>query len=445
MLMPETVPAGIVARIYGNLGRLIGGKAAAGVIGLVYMIVAARSLGPADYGVLVLVHAFAITVGGIIEFPGWHAVVRYGARALAREDKPGLAKLLRFVGSVEVVGGLLAVLVAAILAPILGPGLGWSATALTFAVPYSFAVLASVRSTAAGYLQLAGRFDLLGRHNVVAPLVRLIGALFAALSGLGLKAFLIAWLIAALAEWLVMWLLAIHVARQQLRGTSLRGGLRGVLAENPGIWRFMIAANADITLSELAGRITPLVVGWMLGPGAVGLYAVAQRATVVIAQPAQILGQAAYAELARLIAANGHGDRLKRALLHCAGIAALAALPVIIVLGLFASDISVLIGGKAFGEAAGVLVYLTIARGFSLAGPPASATLVALGRPGLSVTANLVVNLGLLPLLPLLLANFGLAGAGWHAILQSAMASTLLMWFALRESILPPRHTAGIA
>jgi hypothetical protein len=101
-------PQGIVRRIYANLARLIGGKAGAGIISLAYMVIAARALGPADYGVLMLVHTFAMTVGGIIEFPGWHAIVRYGAEALETKDRDRLGRLLRFAGAVELTGGVAA-------------------------------------------------------------------------------------------------------------------------------------------------------------------------------------------------------------------------------------------------------------------------------------------------------------------------------------------------
>lgn len=47
---------GPVRRIYQNLGLLLGGKAAAGLISLVYVVAAARILGPEQYGVLVLVN-----------------------------------------------------------------------------------------------------------------------------------------------------------------------------------------------------------------------------------------------------------------------------------------------------------------------------------------------------------------------------------------------------
>lgn len=436
-----------VRRIYANLLRLIGGKAAAGLIGLAYMLIAARGLGPRDYGVLVLVHGFAMTIGGIVEFPGWHAIVRYGAQARSQHDMPRLARLLRFAGLIEALGGLGAVVVAAVLGRLIGARLGWSPVAVAFAVPYSLAVLASIRATPAGYLQLAGRFDLLAAHNLVAPLVRLGGAIVAGVGHAGLHGFLVAWLVAALAEWAAMWGLGIHAARRTLHGTRLLGGLGGVRAANPGIWRFMLAANADVTLAELSGRVAPLVIGWMLGPVAVGLFAVAQRATVVIAQPAQMLGQAAYAELAGLVAAGGHGAPLRRAVGRCLAAALAAGLPVVALLMLFGRGVAVLLGGQAYAGAAGLIAWLAGARVILLAGPPASAALIALGRPGLSVAANLAANLALLPLLPLLLGRFGMAGAGWQAVLQALVAAALLLWFVRRESgpvpSLAPRSAAA--
>lgn len=436
---------GTVGRIYGNLGRLLGGKAAAGLISLAYIAIATRALGPADYGVLVLVHGYAMVVGGLVAFPGWHAIVRYGAQAVSAGDNPRLARLLRFAGLVEGCAGLLAVAMAAVLAPVLGPHLGWSPTAMAFAGFYSFAVLGSIRATPAGYLQLAGRFDLIGAHNLVAPAVRLGGAAVAAAMHAGLRGFLIAWLAAALAEWAVMWALGLGVARRRLDGTPLLGGVRGVVAENPGLRRFMIAANADITLGELSGRLAPLAIGWVLGPAAAGLYAVAQRATVVLSQPALVLGQAAYAELARLVADGGSGATLRKALRRSLGIALAAALPVTGLIAVFRTPIAVLIGGQGFAAAGGIMLWLACARAVLVVAPPIGAALTALGRPGLSVTANLVSGLGLLIILPVMLAWFGLAGAGAHALLQAVAAAGLLSWFVWRETdTVAPRPVSAV-
>jgi O-antigen/teichoic acid export membrane protein len=429
-----TAPSEIVRRIYGNLGKLMGGKAVAGLISLAYMIIAMRALGVRDYGILILVHSYTITVGGIIEFPGWQTVIRYGAQSLEAGDRARLVRLMRLTAVIELAMGVIAVAAAALLAPLIGPRLGWSPTALQFAGAYSFAVLATIRSTAAGYLQLNGRFDLLGIHNLIAPTVRLLGALIAVAAGAGLQGFLYAWLVAALLEWAAMWALALFVARRNLAGVKLIGSPRGAVAENPGIRRFMLAANADATLSDLAPRIVPLAVGWILGPVAAGVYAVAQRATAVIAQPAGNLGPAAYTELARLVAAGGQGSEIRQTFVKSVQIALMAAMPYLLLVALFGHSLARLMGGKHFSAAGDIMVWLVAARTILLVGPPASAALVALGRPGLSVAANLVCSLVSLPLLPVLMMWLGLQGAAFHALLQSFASAVLLGGLVWRQT-----------
>jgi len=427
--------AGITRRIFKGLGLVLSGKAGAGLISLVYLIIAARALGPRDYGILVLVHGYVTAVCGIVEFPAWQAIVRYGAEAAEADMPHRLARLLRFGTVVELAGGAAAILAAMLLAPFVGPHLGWPPETVAFAIPYSFAVLGSVRSAPAGYLQLIDRFDLIGLHNIVQPMVRLIGATLALLMGWGLKGFLVAWLIAALAEFAVLWGMGLWCAHRRLGSILLHPERGSAKADNPGIWRFLVASNADVTLSELAGRIAPLIVGWILGPAMAGLFAVAQRATVIIAQPAQILGNTAYAELARMVAAGQGGAPLRRTLRRVIGIALLAAMPVVILVALFPTPIVTLLAGPAFKAAGGLMVVLVIARMIAVIGPPCSSALSAMGHPALSMTANLFASLIFLPVLPWLLHQVGLMGAGVQAVGQAILASALLVGLVWRRSL----------
>ncbi len=430
---PKAAP-GIVRRIYTNLGLLLGGKAAAGLISLIYLFMATRMLGPVQYGELVLLNSFVTLIGGLIAFPAWHAIVRYGVGGRTADEHAKLIRLLRFAGAIEIVAGIVAVASAAIFAPLLGPRLGWSAETQALALPFSFAVLATVRTTPAGFLQLIKRFDLLGLHQIVTPVMRLIGTFLVYAMDWGLRGFVIAWLVAALVECVSLWIIGIIFARRHFGERALLGAVEDVRHEHDGLMPFMLTANADILLSELAGRITPLIMGWVLGPAAAGLYAVAHRTTIVIAQPAQILGQAVYAELTRLVSGGGSGQAVRQALIKCIGIALVPAVPLLIILMLFSNPIATLVAGPDFVGAAGIMVCLGVARVIAISGPPTSAALIALGRPARSLVSNLVTSLGLLPALPLLTSLWGLAGAGVHAVIQATMASLMLAYFLSRET-----------
>jgi O-antigen/teichoic acid export membrane protein len=433
---PDASPpqSGIVRRIYKNLGLLLGGKAAAGLISLIYMVIAARVLGPEPYGVLVLVNYFAMLVGGIVAFPGWHAIVRYGVSLAAENRQDKLIRLLRFAAAIELTAGVVAVAVAAILAHVLGPRLGWSADAQALAIPYSFAVLATVRATPGGYLQILGRFDVLGLHNIVTPLMRLIGTLVVVALGLGLKGFLIAWLIAALVEGISLWIVGLYFARKHLPNTKIWGAFEDIRDEHDGLSRFMLTANMDIMLGDLAARLTPVIVGGVLGPAAAGLYSIAHRTTIVISQPAQVLGQAAYAELARLVAHGEQKTAVRKTLMRMVGIALVSALPIVLILAFFSKQITILIAGAAFAGAATVMVWLAVARVVAMIAPPTSSALIALGKPGFSVASNLIASLGLLPLLPLFNALWGLPGAGMFALMQAMLLAAMLSFFLWRAT-----------
>lgn len=431
-------PSGLRS-VFANLAHLLGGKAAAGLISLVYLVLVARDLGSAGYGVLVLVHGYVTLVGGVVAFSGFHGVVRYGAMALEAGDHPRMVRILRFMTLLELACGAVAVLVAAALAPLVGPRLGWPPEAVQFALPYSLAVLATVRATPQGICQLAGRFDLVGLQQVVPPLTRLVGALVVlALHG-GLIGFLIAWLVAALAETVSMWTFGFLALRSLRLAEPLVGPVRGVRQENRGLLGFILTTNLDLTLRDLAPNLIPLTVGWMLGPAATGLFSLAQRATAVLHQPAVLLSQASYSVFARLASAHDWAG-LGRTAWRSAGLSILIALPILLALGLFGQQVMGLLGGKGFVAGGPLLFLLALARTVALGSALLIAALTAMGRPARSISVNLCANVGLYPLLPALLLLVGLDGAGWHAVLQNLLSAGLLAWLfgrALRQQSPP--------
>lgn len=414
-------------RILANVGHLVSGKAAAGVISLGYLVIAAKSLGVTEYGVLNLVHGYVQLIGGIIAFSGWHGIVRYGTDALQRGEHERLLALTRFMSLVEFGLGILAALVAALTAHLVGPSLGWPPEAVQFMQFYCLAVFATVRATPAGILQMAGRFDLIAAHQTVMPLCRLAGALLVWFLDGGLMSFLWVWLLSALAEGVSMWVLGLWALHRMRLPAGLRGSVRGVVPANPGLVRFVVTTNADLTLRDLAPRLIPLVIGWTLGPAATGLYSLAQRVGTVLQQPALLLGQASYAVFADLITSRQLSEA-RRAVSKSVFVATATALPIAAVMALAGKPILGLLGGKDFKQGVGLLALIAVGRAIAMGTPALSSALSALGRPGKSISVNLFTNLGLLPLLPLSLMTLGLNGAGWLMILQSCIAVASLWW-----------------
>jgi O-antigen/teichoic acid export membrane protein len=148
----------------------------------------------------------------------------------------------------------------------------------------------------------------------------------------------------------------------------------------------------------------------------------------VLEQPALLLGQASYAVMAKLVAARDKA-RFSRLVWQSAGTALLLSIPVLVLLAFFSTPLLGLLGGKSFRGGANLLLFLAFARAIAISAPPFTSALIAMGLPSRSIMVNLLANLLLLPLLPLFLVWFGLDGAGWHAILQSAIATLALAWW----------------
>jgi O-antigen/teichoic acid export membrane protein len=412
-------------RILGNMGHLMSGKAVAGITSLIYLALAARMLGVHDYGTLNLVHAYATFFGTVLALSGFHGIVRFGAQALQAPDHDNFWGLVRFLTLIEISMALVAMLCAALLAPWTADLLQLDNDAAQIVPFYVVAIFATVRTTPQGLLQLADRFDLIGIQQAVMPVTRLIGVAVLWWIGAGLTGFLWVWGFAALLEGLSMWLMAYHVAKKKGWISPRPLPITDIPANHAGLLRFVGITNIDLTLRDLAPKATPLIIGWILGPAATGLYVLAQRASSVLIQPAQLLSQAGYSVIATL-AVDGQFSKANAAVRKSISMAAIGGGLVAILFMLFSDQILQILGGKEFVAGGDLLIMIGIAAAILSVGPILSAAIVAFGYPGRSTTINLLCNLGTIPVLIFALGHYGVNGAGVHALVQSSLFALLL-------------------
>ena len=411
---------GLLRRVFKNAGILLSGKALAGLFGLGALAVTARALGPELFGTLVLVQTYVLFVGGLAKFQSWQAVIHYGAQCLDEDRVEDLQGLIKLTMLLDLGSAVLGMGVAAAAASTVGPWLGWGPEVVPLAMLYSVMILFTITATPTGILRLFDRFDLLAAQSAVTPALRLIGACAAYLSGAGLGAFIIVWLVSGVAGRLSLVALGWREFARQGLMHGMNFSLRRLVKPHPRLWRFVWSTNLNMSLYVIADRGRTLAVGWVLGPAAAGLFEVAKVFSGVIIKPVTHLAQSIYPELAKL-SAEGGAKPLRRLMVRAGLIAGGGATLILAGLVVLGEPLIRLTVGEAYVGAYGVFMLLALASVIGVYGFALGPVMLALGKPNILFRANLVLVIPTFSLLLLLLWQMGLIGAGIATVAGSVI------------------------
>lgn len=406
-----------------NIGWLLGGKGFAGLTSLFYLAAAARALGPERFGIFALVLTYAQLVANLIQFQSWKGVIRFGAEHLARHRLEPLARLLGFTAILDWSAALLGALIALGGVILVGPQFGWTAGIERDAAFFAAGLLLTTGATPSGMLRLFDRFDLLAYAEASAPSVRLLGAVVVWVTGGGIEGFLIAWLLASLAQAIVTWVLALKINPAHL--PLDRETFRLILEENPGIWKFMWQASLSGSLGFIWMQTGVLAVGAFAGPAMAGGFRLADRIAGALARPAETLTRALYPELARLVASDDR-ERLRALFRRTAVISAAVAILLTLLCTAKGTLLLRLVAGPRFAFAQPFLVILAVSNAIDVAGVALEPVLNAHGKVSEVLRARIVGVILYLILLGVLLPTLGPIGAAVAAAASCAVMIGLL-------------------
>ncbi|HEY9236987.1 MAG TPA: lipopolysaccharide biosynthesis protein, partial [Phenylobacterium sp.] len=235
-----------LGRIFANAGMLLGGRSVNAVISLGYMALAARALGVAEFGVLVLINTFAQFVGDVVRFQSWQAVLQFGAAPLAEGRREDFQRVVRFGVVLDLISALAGVAVGVVGSLVFGPALGLPEDMRGNAALYALTIAALAPACQIGLLRLFDRFALLSMQQAISSAVRLAGGLVGFAIDAPVGFFLITWGAGSVAAFL-------YVAVCAWRELGRRGLLANfpwsgpLTAGMPGAWRFAWATNASAT------------------------------------------------------------------------------------------------------------------------------------------------------------------------------------------------------
>ncbi|HEY8617941.1 lipopolysaccharide biosynthesis protein [Phenylobacterium sp.] len=405
-------------RVVTNAGKLLGGRSLNAVLSLAYLAVAARGLGVAEFGVLVLIHAFAQFLGEVVKFQSWQTLIHYGAGPLQAGETGRFQQVLRFTVALDAGSTLVGLGLGVAGAILLAGRLGWDAEHAPLAAGYVLSAAFMVSATPLGLLRLFDRFDVLAGQAAVVSLVRLAGCGLAWAADATLGTYLLIWALGTGAGFLYL----VTASLVELRRRRLLDGFvwRGPLAQGlPGVWQFAWSTNLNSTLDVAFTHVVTLVVGGLVGPAQAGFWRMGRQVADAIAKPAKLLTPALYPELARLRIAEGEAQMARLAVqvgLMTGGF----SLAIVAVATFAGGPLLTLVMGKAFAPAAELMTWQVAAAAISIFALPLEPMLVSQGRPGAALRVRLVVSLAFLAVLGFLVEAWGARGAAIGLVAAAA-------------------------
>lgn len=420
----------VFRHLFLNAGKLLTANGIAAVLGFVAAVLTARALGLENYGILALVGAYQLTVGKLVTFNAWQAIIKFGSEALRANDHQGLRQLIKFGFSLDVGSAVVGTILAIVLSGPVIALLGWDQAVRPLLVLYSVLVLFSLSGTPIGVLRLFDRFDLLSYTVVLSVLVRLVGVAWCLMTGQGLFGFVLVYLITGIAGQLYQVFASLWVLHKQSVNNIIRQPLRGIRSRFPGIWDYVWTTNVTMTIRMLSREADGLVIAGLTNPSALALFKIAKQFSRVLPMFSEPLSQSIYPELVRLWAGDQRKQffsLIKRTTLLTSTMAFSGWL-VFIVLGKW---IIILTFGPAFQDAYLVTVFYMLAMVVFLCCFALTPSMLAIGLVRKNFVANVAATFAYFGLLFPLVNNLGIIGASLAYIGFFIVWSCIMMFFLL--------------
>ncbi|NCS75180.1 MAG: hypothetical protein CO069_00035 [Gallionellaceae bacterium CG_4_9_14_0_8_um_filter_60_335] len=424
---------GPMRRVLRNFGYLFRGRAIAAVLSLGATTLMARALGPAEFGLVAMIQAYALLLRGLLNFQPFEAVVRYGVPAHDAGDTRALRRLIKVCRRVDRRASLVATALAIIAAPFIGPSLGMDRDHVMLLAAYSLVLLTTGNGTANGILRLYDEFDALGRQMAIGPVIRFCGVTVAWWYDSTLAVFVAILAVAYAAENIYLSWRGRHEYRKRIGRPQEGETVRDAgLSEFPGLRHFLWVTYWQSNIDLAYKYASIMLVGYLLGPAEAGLLRLVRELSSVLSKPSALIRQVIFPDLTR--SWNQGSDAFKQVTYRTALVSGGFGLLFVLVSYVFGDALLNTLLGKDFAVAAPILTLMLLAASFDLATAPLRAAAYATGNAGKVLLVNAVTTLIYIVLFVLLTLWIGLIGAGFAACVAATLPPLFMLLLIRRSS-----------
>jgi O-antigen/teichoic acid export membrane protein len=292
-------------------GGLAASQYVAAAVGFVTITVAARLLGPADYGTAALVIAYPSLVWSFVAFKPVSVLTRFLTLFRANGQQMEAIRICKLGYAVDLSTAMIAALVVAlsghwVAGAVYHRGdLGWLIVAYALSLP-----LSSLAGTSFAILTSWQRFGWLGGLQLCDRVVALFFVVVALQLGFGLPGMVIA----TAAAHALSGLLAAGVAVYAMHRSGVRGWwhapLRMTSEFRNELSRLFAWNYLTVTLGGLVSEVPIMLLGRFRGPEEAGFYRLAFSAVTMASYAESALGRVVYPLLCARAATGGRGRDL---------------------------------------------------------------------------------------------------------------------------------------
>ncbi|MBL8099247.1 MAG: oligosaccharide flippase family protein [Anaerolineales bacterium] len=401
----------LFTKIIRSSGSLLSNNTIALGLSVIQGIMATRLLGPAGFGLIGVVMAFASTVNSIFSFRMSELVVRYGGEYLNKDEKQNASALIKLASLTEAFVSLIAFLIVIVTATLAEDYLAKTSDVAWMFTVYAIGLLANFNTeTSTGILQITDKIKLQGTINLIQAIFTTIIIAGAFFYNGNITIVLIAYLVGKSIMGLGLFITAQIQLIKKLGGNYFQTPISN-LKNIKEIIRFAFSSNISATIIKVFRESEMIWVGLFLDTTAVGYYRVAYTITHFLAIPADPLIATTFPEINRLAVENAWG-KLKSFLRKVTAFSFAYNILLGIALIVFGKFIISIYSGDEYINAYPALVALTIGLVFNYILFWNRPLLLALGLPEFPVYVTLIIGLLKLALSFVLVQNYGIVVAG---------------------------------
>lgn len=424
-------------RVGRNIAMILGGRAVFGLLNLAAASLAVHAIGITAFGVIVMLQGYVRLIAGILKFPSWMAVTKFGADALAKERPDDLRRLTGFTIRLDFIALVLSIGLALLVAPYAGEWLEWPPEAMPLVPLFIMTIPFMTSATPTGILRLFDMFGVLVRQHALNAIIRFVGALIVFFIGGGLEEVIITWTLAyVLSGGYMVGIAWLEVRKRDLK-PRIRGSWASLTEGFPRIWRFVLVLNATSMLNTLPSQASALIVGAMLGPAAAGVFGIVRQLSEAMKTISNTLGQIIFPEFAWMEAAGNR--RVIAKLLWRTMAYASVILGVFCVFLIFAGEfvLSILFT-KATAVGAPLLAVTGVAGALGAVGFSMQPVLLTIRKEKAVFLSMMIATVLYFPMIWAFTGYFGLIGAGLALLIRQVMIFTHRMFVLYRALVLKP-------